>query len=170
MVLEEQFSGGRMVFSENTYQKISRILFELNTRLKSTVCIFADMNGYAIDYNGDTKNMNINSFTAVAAGNFSASNEMSRHISGEANFQHVFLEGTEKNVYMCSVSEDYLMIVVFGRSVSIGFVRLLTHHAVAKLSQYLDGLRASSRQVHHFLDAEFRNKLDIELDRAFRLF
>jgi predicted regulator of Ras-like GTPase activity (Roadblock/LC7/MglB family) len=169
MVLEEQLYGTRMIFSEITYEKISRILYELNTRLKATLCIFADMNGYAIDFSGDAQKINVNSFTAVAAGSFSTSNEMSKMISGNKHFQHVFHEGDERNVYMCNVSDDYLMIIIFNRLVPVGFVRLLTHHAVAKLSRYLDTLRVDNKQAKNFLDTEFRVKLDRELDRAFGL-
>ncbi len=158
-----------MIFSETTYQKISRILFELNTRLRAVACIFADMNGYAVDYSGDVQRLNISSFTAVAAGSFSTANEMASMVGGRRRFQHVFFEGEERNVYMCAVSEDYLMIVIFDRSVPVGFVRLLTHHAVAKLSGYLDTLRNGSRRAQSFLDADFRKKLDHELDRAFGL-
>lgn len=168
-MVAEAFTETRMIFSEVTYQKISRILYELNTRLKATLCIFADMNGYAIDFSGDTQKINVNSFTAVAAGSFSTANEMAGIVSGQKHFQHVFLEGEERNVYMCNVADDYLMIVIFNRLVPVGFVRLLTHHAVDKLSQYLDSLRAGSRQAHGFLDTDFRKKLDRELDRAFGL-
>lgn len=167
MVVEDRSHDNKMVFSEATYRRISRILYELNTRLKATLTVFADMNGYPIDYSGDAKGININSLTAVAAGSFSASNEMSRMISGEQNFEHVLHEGTRRNVYMCNVSNDYIMILVFGKSVPIGFVRLLTHTAVGKLSQYLDSLKMQNRQVSKFIDSDFRSKLNRELDQAF---
>ncbi len=169
MAVENKADNQRMVFSETTYKKITRILYELNMRLKARLCVFADMNGFPIDYSGQVEGININSLTAVAAGSFSASNEMSRMISGERHFQHVFHEGEKRNVYMCNISSDYLMIVVFGKQVPIGFVRLLTHHAVGKLSDYLDSLRAGNKQVKQFLDSEFRAKLDRELDKAFGL-
>ena len=167
MVVEDRSPENKMVFSEATYRRISRILYELNNRLKATLTIFADMNGYPIDYSGDPKIININSLTAVAAGSFSASNEMSRMISGAQNFEHVLHEGARRNVYMCNVSNDYIIILVFGKAVPIGFVRLLTHTAVGKLSQYLDGLKRQSRNVSRFVDSDFRSKLNRELDQAF---
>lgn len=167
MVVEDRSHDSKMVFSETTYRRISRILYELNTRLKATLTIFADMNGYPIDYSGDTKNININALTAVAVGSFSASNEMSRMISGEQNFEHVLHEGTRRNVYMCNVSNDYVMVLVFGKAVPIGFVRLLTHTAVGKLSQYLDSLKMQNRNVSRFIDSHFRSQLNHELDQAF---
>ncbi|MBN1559439.1 roadblock/LC7 domain-containing protein [candidate division KSB1 bacterium] len=167
MVVENRLNGNGMVLSETTYRRISRILYELNTRLRATLTIFADMNGYPIDYSGDPKNINVNALTAVAAGSFSASNEMSRMISGEQNFDHVLHEGSRRNVYMCNVSNDYIMILVFGKAVPIGFVRLLTHTAVGKLNQYLDSLKMQSRHISQFIDADFRSKLNRELDQAF---
>ena len=168
-MLENKSNGMGLVFSESTYQKISRILYELNTRLKAKLSIFADMNGYPIDYNGDLRNMNINTLTAVAAGSFSASNEMSSMISGKRHFEHVLHEGERDNVYMCSVGSDYLMIIIFDKTAPIGFVRLLVHAAVNKLSEYLDALRMQKRRASQFLDAEFRAKLSDEMDNAFGL-
>ncbi len=169
MVPDNKSNGVGLLFSETTYHKISRILYELNTRLKAKLTIFADMNGYAIDYNGDTRNVNINTLTAVAAGSFSASNEMSRMISGQKHFEHVLHEGVRDNVYMCSVGSEYLMIIIFDKTAPIGFVRLLVHAAVNKLSQYLDSLKAQKSKTAQFLNAEFRSKLDNEMDRAFGL-
>ena len=169
MVLDNNSNEVGLVFSETTYLKSSRILYELNTRLKAKLTIFADMNGYPIDYSGDVKDMNINTLTAVAAGSFSASNEMSSMISGHKHFEHVLHEGARDNVYMCSVGSDYLMIIVFDKTAPIGFVRLLVHAAVNKLSHYLDALRVQKRKGSQFFDAEFRSKLNNEMDRAFGL-
>lgn len=169
MALDNNSNGVGLVFSETTYRKISRILYELNTRLKAKLTIFADMNGYPIDYSGDVREMNINTLTAVAAGSFSASNEMASMISGHKHFEHVLHEGARDNVYMCSVGSDYLMIIIFDKTAPIGFVRLLVHAAVNKLSQYLDTLRVQKRKASQFLDADFRSGLNSEMDRAFGL-
>ncbi len=168
-MLDNKANGLGLVFSESTYRKISRILYELNTRLKAKLTIFADMNGYPIDYSGDLRDLNINTLTAVAAGSFSASNEMSSMISGTPHFEHVLHEGERDNVYMCSVGSEYLMIVVFDKKAPIGFVRLLVHAAVNKLSQYLQALRMQKSKASQFINAEFRAKLSNEMDSAFGL-
>ena len=169
MMPDHNSNGMGIVFSESTYRKISRILYELNTRLKANLTIFADMNGYPIDSSGNIGDMNINTLTAVAAGSFSASNEMSSMISGHEHFEHVLHEGARDNVYMCSVGSDYLMIIIFDKKAPIGFVRLLVHAAVNKLTQYLDSLRVQKRSASQFLDAEFRARLGDEMDSAFGL-
>jgi len=167
MALQNQSNGNKTVFSESTFQKISRILYELNSRLKSNCCIFADTSGYPIDFSGEVGDFNMNTLTSVAAGSFSASHEMARIIGGEPHFEHIFLEGKRRNVYMCNVSHDYLMIVIFNKSVPVGLVRLLTHHAVAKLSEYLDSLRDNQSRISQFLDRKFRHQLDQEINNAF---
>jgi len=166
MIAEDQSNVG-MVLSENTYRKISRIVLELNLRLKSQVCIFVDRNGYPVEYSGETNDLNMNTLTAVAAACFSTSNEMSEMTNHESHFQHILLEGERRNVYMCSVSSDYLMIIVFEKSVAIGYVRLLTHAAVDKLSVYLDRLKEQSLDVSDLFDDSFRTRLDSEMDQIF---
>jgi len=160
-------SEDKLIFSQNTYEKISRVVYELRVRLKADLCIFADVNGYPVDHSGETNNIDVSDLTAVAAGSFLASNEMSRLISGEPYFDHVFHEGQRKNSYMCNVNSDYLMIIVFNKKVPVGLVRLLTHHAVERLNTYLDNLKDQNRQVANFLDSKFRDQLNDELDKAF---
>ena len=166
MAMQNRVNNKKAVFSEVTFHKISRILQELNTRLKSNCCVFADINGYPIDYSGDVSHFNMNSLTAVAAGSFTASHEMARIISGEKHFQHIFLEGVRRNVYMCNVSSDYLMIIIFEKSVPVGLVRLLTHHAVAKLGQYLESLREGQSKISEFLDRKFKSQLENQLNNT----
>lgn len=155
-----------MVFSHDDYEKISRIVYELRVRLRVELCVFADVSGYPVEYDGDCKDFDVSELTAVAAGSFAASNEMSKIISETPSFDHIFHEGGTWNIYMCSVGPDYLMIIVFRKSVPVGLVRLLTHRAVERLTQYLNGLKQESKKVTRYLDDNFQKGLNDELDKA----
>ncbi|MDZ7724666.1 MAG: hypothetical protein U5R06_18125 [candidate division KSB1 bacterium] len=166
MDLTDMNNGDRMVFSHDTYEKISRIVYELRVRLRAEICVFADVSGYPVEYNGDNPDFNVSELTAVAAGSFAASNEMSKIISETPAFEHIFHEGVPFNTYMCSVGEDYMMIIVFRKNIPVGLVRLLTHQAVDRLSRYLEGLKQENSKVARFLDDNFQKGLDDELDKA----
>ena len=162
-------NGKRLVFSETSFQKIAQILQELQTRVKARLCVFADMNGYPISQSGDPQRIDISSMTAVAAGTFSATAEMSKMISSEDRFQYIFHEGSKENIYLSSLGEHYLLIVLFDHSVAVGLVRLFTRHALEKISGLMNDLEAESEKATQFFDVEFRTLLDKELDRTFGL-
>ena len=166
MDLSDNSNGNRMIFSHDTYEKISRIVYELRIRLRAEICVFADVSGYPVEYNGDNQQFDVSELTAVAAGSFAASNEMSRIISDVRSFDHIFHEGNPLNTYMCSVGKEYLMIIVFRKSIPVGLVRLLTHHAVDRLSEYLESLKKETQKVTRYLDDNFQQGLGDELDKA----
>ena len=162
-------NGKRWVFSEATYEKINLTLAELCKRLKAQLALFADMNGYPVSYGGDVKGLNINNLTALAAGTFSATAEIAHIIKEENNFKYIFHEGEKRNIYLCTVGHDYLMIVVFNKSTALGMVRALTHHAVERLSGLVEELKQESQHASQFLDVEFKSLLGKELDKSFGL-
>lgn len=166
MDLADRNDNEKMIFSQDTYEKISRIVYELRTRLKAELCVFADTSGYPIEHNGSQSEFNVQELTAVAAGSFATSNEMSKMISDEPSFDHVFYEGASLNGYMCSVASEYLMFIIFRKTIPIGLVRLLTHHAVDRLTRYLQSLQEETQQVTDFLNDDFRRSLNDELDKA----
>ncbi len=163
---KEAFNN-RIVFSEKTYQNIISILTELRTRLNAKITIFADMNGYPIGYDETVPAIDITSLTALASGTFSATSEMAKMVQEQDKFRFIYLEGKENNIYMCNVSKDYLIIVLFDKSVAMGMVRILTHNTVEKLSKILDELSMENQQASKYIDIEFKSMLNKELDKFF---
>ena len=165
----ENNNGNRLVFSENTFHQIITILAELRNRLHAQSTIFADMNGYPIGYDQANENLNITSLTALAAGTFSATAEMAKMVKEQDRFRFIYLEGKEQNIYMCNVHKDYLIIVIFDKSVAMGMVRILTHNTVEKLQKILEALALENKRATKIIDVEFKSMLNKELDKFFGL-
>ena len=165
----QTLDGKRIVFSEATYYKIIKILAELKNRLQAQATIFADMNGYPIAYDLKVKDVDIIELTALAAGTFSATSEMAKLIKEKNRFRFIYHEGELRNIYMCNVSKEYLIIVLFDKSVAMGMVRILTHNTVEKLQKILDQLSLEHEKTSQFLDMEFKSLLGKELDKYFGL-
>ncbi|OGC01866.1 hypothetical protein A2V82_02575 [candidate division KSB1 bacterium RBG_16_48_16] len=167
MEMSQSKNGKKIVFSESSFNKIAQSLQALKKRSNAALCIFADANGYAVSFSGEAKEIDISSLSALAAGDFAATSEMARIISGEDKFRYLYHEGKEKNVYLCSVGDDYLIIVVFDKSVALGIVRAMTHHLSLKLEDLLAKLRQEAETASDFLDSQFRELLSAELDKSF---
>jgi predicted regulator of Ras-like GTPase activity (Roadblock/LC7/MglB family) len=79
----------------------------------------------------------IPSLAALAAGNFGAVSAMAR-IVGEDEFSLLFHKGQKENIHFSKVLSDFLLLVIFGKETSLGFLRLKVAEAVAKVKRYLE--------------------------------
>jgi predicted regulator of Ras-like GTPase activity (Roadblock/LC7/MglB family) len=78
----------------------------------------------------------IYSLAALAAGNFGAVSAMANMV-GEEEFSLLFHKGKEENIHFSRVGSDFLIITVFGKETSLGFLRLKLDETIRKLDQIL---------------------------------
>ena len=101
-------------------------------------CVFLiDMAGNIIVNldNGDIEH-DIYSLAALAAGNFGAVSAMAR-IVGENEFSLLFHKGKKENIHFSKVMTDFLLVTIFGRETSLGFLRLKVAEAIKKIKGIL---------------------------------
>ncbi len=168
MEMQQRKNGKRVVLSQTAYHQIAHILEELLSRSQARLALFADMNGYPVVHRGEADTLDLAALTALAAGDFAATAEISRLIGPETRFKFLYHEGSQRSLYLCAVGTDYFLLVVFDNSVALGIIRVLAHYAVEKISRYLQSLKQESEQTRQFLDFEFRDLLAQQLDRSLR--
>lgn len=102
----------------------------------------------------DTGSMqhDIYSLAALAAGNFGAVSAMA-NIIGEEEFSLLFHKGTKENIHFSKVMEGFLLITVFGKSVSIGGLRMKTADAIVEIEKILKGQTAVQKQLDNAEEA-----------------
>ncbi len=101
-------------------------------------CIFLiDMAGNIISNaeNGHIAH-DIYSLAALAAGNFGAVSSMAK-IIGEDEFSLLFHKGEKESIHFSKVMSDFLLITIFGKEVSLGFLRLKVAEATEKIEKIL---------------------------------
>ncbi len=162
-------NGKRLVFSEESYDKINRTLQELAKRLPAQLCVFADKNGYVISYFGLDSEIDLTSLTALSAGAFSATVEIASQIGESDQFKFINHEGQKNNLYLSSISDHYMMIIVCDKSVAAGMVRVLTHHAIQRIESLIAELKLENKKAMQYIDVEFGSLLTSELNRTFGL-
>jgi len=72
------------------------------------------------------------SLAALAAGNFGAVSAMAK-IIGEQDFALLFHKGENDSIHFSRVTEDLLLIAIFGANVSLGFLRLKVAEAIRRV-------------------------------------
>jgi|UniRef100_UPI00405700CD predicted regulator of Ras-like GTPase activity (Roadblock/LC7/MglB family) len=112
------------VVSQEQLEKIDEILSEQLIKIGVDCVIIIDMAGNIITAkdSGATK-YDVYSFAALAAGNFATVDAMAKLV-GEQEFSLLFHKGTDCNIHFSKIDEELLLITMFGKHISLGFLRL----------------------------------------------
>ncbi len=72
--------------------------------------------------NGKT-NHDMYSLAALASANYAAVDTMAK-IVGEQEFSLLFHQGKKESTHFCKVNEEFLLICIFGKEITLGLLRL----------------------------------------------
>ncbi|MDF1593394.1 MAG: roadblock/LC7 domain-containing protein [Desulfobacterales bacterium] len=89
-----------------------------------------------ISLNDGKARHDVYSLAALAAGNFGAVSEIAK-IIGETDFSLLFHKGEKESIHFSRVADDLLLITVFGKEVSLGFLRLKVAEVIKKITALL---------------------------------
>ncbi len=167
MDVEKGGNGQPVVLSGEMYKSIAEILTDLANKTRAKTIIFADSNGHPITQRGQTSEINIPNMAALAAGDFAATSEMAKMVGEQKRFKYLYHEGEKSNVYLSSVAENFLLIIIFDSNIALGMIRIFTKRTIEKLTELLAEAKDEERKATEFLDVEFSTYLDKELDKAF---
>ncbi len=73
------------------------------------------------------------SLAALASANFAAVDTMAK-IVGEEEFSLLFHKGEKESIHFSKVNNEFLLITIFGKAVSLGLLRLKVAEAVEKIN------------------------------------
>jgi len=120
---------------ENQLDSIENILAGELISLGVQSLLLIDLAGNIIVSLDDGKTKyDLYSLAALAAGNFGAVGEMAK-IIGEEDFSLLFHEGNTGSIHFSKVSENLLLVTVFGKDISLGFLRLKVAEAIKKIEE-----------------------------------
>lgn len=74
------------------------------------------------------------SLAALASANFAAVDTMAK-IVGEEEFSLLFHKGEKESIHFSKVHNDFLLITIFGKDVSLGLLRLKVAEAIQKIQK-----------------------------------
>lgn len=158
------------MLSKEAYTQIADALRELERATRADLAVFCEANGVAVTHAGRLERMHLANFSTLAAANFAATSEMARIVGEQDGFRFLFLEGEERNIYLCNVGYEFLLVITFSKNVALGMVRIYANRAVKKLREILDHVRQTEeRLASEILDEDFGALLDKALDASFKV-
>jgi predicted regulator of Ras-like GTPase activity (Roadblock/LC7/MglB family) len=120
-------------FDKQQIESIENILQEELIDLGVQSVILMDLAGNVIVNleNGDSSH-DVYSLAALAAGNYGAVSAMA-NIIGEQEFSLLFHKGEEESIHFSKVVDDLLLLTIFNKNVSLGFLRLKVAEAIKRI-------------------------------------
>jgi len=125
------------VLGQKQLDSIEEVLRQDLVELGVHAVILVDMAGNIIAGldNGEMR-YDVYSLGALAAGNFGAVSAMAK-IIGEEEFPLLFHKGKKKNVQFSKMPGDFLLVTIFGKEISLGFLRLKVAESIDKIEKIL---------------------------------
>ncbi len=123
--------------NKKQFESIENILKEELIDLGVQTVLLIDLAGNILVNLDDGKSdIDIYSLAALAAGNFGAVSAMAKVI-GESDFSLLFHKGEKESIHFSKINEDLLLLTIFGKDVSLGFLRLKTAEAMRKILEII---------------------------------
>lgn len=119
------------------FESIEGILSEELIELGVRCVLLIDLAGNIIVNldDGDLEH-DIYSLAALAAGNFGAVSAMAK-IVGEEDFSLLFHKGESESIHFSKIDDELLLVTIFEKDVSLGFLRLKVTEATKKIKEIL---------------------------------
>jgi len=122
-------------FDQDVLDKLESVIIEelINSGVESV--LLTDMAGNIIA-KGDNGHCDIDmySLAALASANFSAVDAMAK-ILGENEFSLLFHKGDSESIHFTRVFQDFLLISIFNKRISLGLLRLKIEAAVERFKR-----------------------------------
>ncbi|MDD3816100.1 MAG: roadblock/LC7 domain-containing protein [Desulfocapsaceae bacterium] len=126
------------IVSQEQLEAIEEILSQKLIKLGVDCAIIIDMAGNIITVKDNAKSKyDIYSFAALAAGNFATVDAMAKLV-GETEFSLLFHKGQDSNIHFSKIDDELLLITMFGRDISLGFLRLNVVEAIEQIQKVWD--------------------------------
>lgn len=124
-------------FGRKQLDGIEKVLRKNLIELGVHSVVFIDMAGNIVAEldDGELKH-DVYSLAALAAGNFGAVSAMAK-IIGEDEFSLLFHKGTKENIHFSKVMTDFLLVTIFGKDMSLGFLRLKVAESIKEIEELL---------------------------------
>ncbi len=120
-------------FTKEQIETIEKVLEEELIELGVQSVILMDLAGNVIvNLDSGETNHDVFSLAALAAGNYGAVSAMA-NIIGEQEFSLLFHKGEEESIHFSKVVDDLLLLTIFNKNVSLGFLRLKVAEAVKRI-------------------------------------
>jgi predicted regulator of Ras-like GTPase activity (Roadblock/LC7/MglB family) len=146
---------------------IEQVMANLRRMTEAECVILADISGQLISAHGQLEESAPALVAALAASDVAAMTELGRQIGEESPFGSFLHEGKRKSIYLHTVANTFILIVISQADTLIGMVRLFAGRAAEKLQEVVAEFEELLVQPKELSSVDFGAALADELEKAF---
>lgn len=121
---------------EEDVNLLDAVLREYLSHTEATTALIIDKGGFLITCQGDDRQFDLTSIAALASGAFMANQTIATMVH-ENNFNSVYQQGEKYSMFVISIDEHCLLVVIFKSTLSVGLVKYFASPTVQKISEQL---------------------------------
>src|SRR5260221_12507572 len=121
---------------EEDVQKLDEELRGLLEKSDATTALIIDKGGFLIASAGDARQFDLTTIAALASGAYMA-NQTIANLVHETNFNSVYQQGEKFSMFVLSVDDYCMLVVIFKASVSVGLVKYFGAPAAEQIALQL---------------------------------
>ena len=108
-------------------------LRDLLARTDATTALIIDQGGFLLASRGDDQQFDLTTIAALASGAYLA-NQTIANLVHETNFNSVYQEGEKSSMFVLSVDEHCLLVIIFKAQVSVGLIKYYAAPAAEQIA------------------------------------
>lgn len=128
---------GRLVFYQDLVRDVNRLLREFLKLSNAKCAMLVDKEGHMVTRQGITRDLDMDTISALVAGSFAATKEMAR-VLGEDEFSVLFHQGKTDNIQLSLVGDRTLLTVIFDEATTVGMVRLYSAETAKRMAELFE--------------------------------
>jgi predicted regulator of Ras-like GTPase activity (Roadblock/LC7/MglB family) len=121
---------------EEDIQHLDDALRELLKQSDGTTALVIDKGGFLIAQQGDTRQFDLTTISALASGAYMA-NQTIANLVHETHFNSVYQHGEKFSMFTLCVDDHCLLVVIFQAGVGVGAVKYFAVPAAEKIARQL---------------------------------
>jgi predicted regulator of Ras-like GTPase activity (Roadblock/LC7/MglB family) len=142
---------------EDDIQRIDEALREFLASADAVTALVIDKGGFLISHQGDAHDYDLTTIAALSSGAFMA-NQTIAGLVHETNFNSIYQQGEQVSIFVVSVDENCMLVVVFKSQTGVGVVKYFAASAVKRIACQLE--IAQERAPGQGLDLSVLNVAD----------
>lgn len=142
---------------EEDIQRLEDVLRVFLEKSDASTALVIDQGGFLITSFGDSRNFDLTTIAALASGAFLA-NQTIANLVHETNFNSVYQQGEKYSMFVQSVDESCMLVVIFKAHVSVGLVKYFAEPTCKEIAAQM--VVAQEREPGAGLDLSVLNLAD----------
>ena len=125
-----------VIIYDRDRDRINQVLADFLEDSGARMALLVDRSGFILGKNGDFKNVDTLSLSALATGSIASTQALAK-VVGEESFSAIFHQGKRSNIHISIIANFGVLVAIFDTNTTVAMVRLFARETEKKLEPIL---------------------------------